>query len=94
MVQDGCKFPDFNLQVQNTETSLMAHLIIISNRSLFSILGEKVMVTRSTKLRQSIEANSNSDDQSIMDLEEVEDEVIKDDDKFKIIEPITTSSGS
>ena len=52
------------------------------------------MVTRSTKLRQSIEANSNSDDQSIMDLEEVEDEVIKDDDKFKIIEPITTSSGS
>jgi hypothetical protein len=29
-----------------------------------------------------------------MDLEEVEDEVIKDDEKFKIIEPITTSSGS
>ena len=53
------------------------------------------MVTRATKLRQSIEANSNSDDQSVMDLEEVEDEVIKDDDdKFKIIEPITTSSGS
>ena len=52
------------------------------------------MVTRATKLRQSIEANSNSDDQSIMDLEEVEGEVIKDDEKFKIIEPITTSSGS
>ena len=59
------------------------------------ILGEKVMVTRATKLRQSIEANSNGDDQSILDLEEVEDEVIKDDDKFKIIEAITTtSSGS
>ena len=43
------------------------------------------MVTRATKLRQSIEANSNSDDQSVMDLEEVEDEVIKDDDKFKIL---------
>ena len=54
--------------------------------------GEKVMVTRATKLRQSIEANSNSDGQSVMDLEEVEDEVIKDDDKFKIIEPITTSN--
>ena len=54
--------------------------------------GEKVMVTRATKLRQSLEANSNSDDQSVMDLEEVEDEVIKDDDKFKIIEPITTTN--
>ena len=55
-------------------------------------IGEKVMVTRATKLRQSLEANSNSDDQSVMDLEEVEDEVIKDDDKFKIIEPITITN--
>ena len=50
------------------------------------------MVTRATKLRQSIEANSNSDDQSVVDLEEVEDEVIKDDDRFRIIETITTTS--
>ena len=52
------------------------------------------MVTRASKLRQSIEASSNSDDQSVMGLEEVEDEVIKDDDRFKIIEPITTSSSA
>ena len=45
------------------------------------------MVTRASKLRQSIGASSNSDDQSVMGLEEVEDEVIKDDDRFKIIEP-------
>ena len=50
------------------------------------------MVTRATKLRQSVEVHSNSDGQSVMELEEVEDEVIKDDDKFKIIEPITTTS--
>ena len=56
--------------------------------------GEKAMVTRASKLRQSIEASSNSDDQSVMGLEEVEDEVIKDDDRFKIIEPITTSSSA
>ena len=56
--------------------------------------GEKAMVTRASKLRQSIGASSNSDDQSVMGLEEVEDEVIKDDDRFKIIEPITTSSSA
>ena len=65
-------------------------MIVIIPEILFT--GEKVMVTRATKLRQSIEANSNSDGQSVMDLEEVEDEVIKDDDKFKIIEPITTTN--
>ena len=60
------------------------------------ILGEKVMVTRASKLRQSVEVNSNGDDPNgDLDLEEVEDEVIKDDDKFKIIEtPITTTSSS
>ena len=60
------------------------------------ILGEKVMVTRASKLRQSVEVNSNGDDPNGgLDLEEVEDEVIKDDDKFKIIEtPITTTSSS
>ena len=75
------------------ETSEMAPNYVLLIIFLF-VLGEKVMVTRATKLRQSMEASSNSDDQSIMDLEEVEDEVTKDDDKFTIIEPITTSSRS
>ena len=43
-----------------------------------------------------MEGSLNGDEHGGIGLEEVEDEVIKDDDKFRIIEPIatTTSSGS
>ena len=60
------------------------------------MLGERVIVTRGSKLRQSMEGSLNGDEHGGIGLEEVEDEVIKDDDKFRIIEPIatTTSSGS
>ena len=59
------------------------------------MLGERVIVTRGSKLRQSMEGSLNGDEHGGIGLEEVEDEVIKDD-KFRIIEPIatTTSSGS
>lgn len=83
-----------NAAATTNATNMVGQILMTPTNVTQIDLGEKVMVTRATKLRQSIEANSNSDDQSIMDLEEVEDEVIKDDDKFKIIEPITTSSGS
>ena len=56
------------------------------------------MVTRASKLRQSVDVSSNGSDQNVHELEEVQDEVIKEDDedhKFKIIESITTTiSGS
>merc|ERR1712083_1043279 len=84
--------PNNNTTMTTNATNMVGQILMTPTNVTQIDLGEKVMVTRATKLRQSIEANSNSDDQSVMDLEEVEDEVIKDDDKFKIIEPITTSN--
>ena len=52
------------------------------------MIGERVIVTRGSKLRQSMEGSLNGDEHGGIGLEEVEDEVIKDDDKFRIIEPI------